>query len=104
MDHKGARAGSGRGFSAGKALLCCHFSFFFFSLFGPVKFVDRHTQTQRHVSWIATIQKIFVRLVRLLLRQFEPDSRTEKPDYRLLPQGKVCLMIIVYLVFMVCVA
>lgn len=48
--------------------------------------------------------KIFLRLVRLLLRQFELDSWTEKTNYWLLPQGKVCLMIIVYLVFMVCVA
>lgn len=36
--------------------------------------------------------KIFVRLVRLLLRQLELDSWTET-NYRLLPQGKVCLIL-----------
>lgn len=47
--------------------------------------------------------KIFVRLVRLLLRQLELDSWTE-PNYQLLPQGKSLSDDIVYLVFMVCVA
>lgn len=38
------------------------------------------------------IQKFYVRLVRLLLRQLELDSWTEA-DVWLLPQGKVCLIL-----------
>lgn len=63
-----------------------------FVVFGPVKFF-RLTYTNTTSCFVdSDYPKIFVRLVRLLLRPLELDSWTE-PNYRL-PQGNVRLMIL----------